>query len=60
MDGPLPGRVGGYPRMQWSFARSGDALIALVHAGLTRPTPARTAGLARLLVREVGTLARVT
>ncbi|MEU6430460.1 hypothetical protein ABZ860_31590 [Microbispora sp. NPDC046973] len=53
----LSGRVGGYPyRMHVVVARSGHTLIALVHAGLTPPDPARTAELARLLVREVGTL----
>ncbi|MEU8195570.1 hypothetical protein AB0C10_17470 [Microbispora amethystogenes] len=53
----LTGRVGGYPyRMHLVVARSGHTLITLVHAGLTPPDPARTAELARLLVREVGTL----
>ncbi|MEV4295787.1 hypothetical protein [Microbispora rosea] len=53
----LSGRVGGYPyRMHLVVARSGHTLIALVHAGLTPPDPARTAELTRLLVREVGTL----
>ncbi|WP_169979170.1 hypothetical protein [Microbispora sp. H10836] len=53
----LAGRVGGYPyRMHLVVARSGHTLIALVHAGLTPPDPARTAELTRLLVREVGTL----
>lgn len=53
----LAGRVGGYPyRMHVVVARSGHTLIAFVHAGLTPPDPARTAELARLLVREVGTL----
>ncbi|MBB2745667.1 UNVERIFIED_ORG: hypothetical protein FHR35_005530 [Microbispora rosea subsp. rosea] len=53
----LSGRVGGYPyRMHVVVARSGHTLIALVHAGLTPPDPARTAELTRLLVREVGTL----
>ncbi|RGA07017.1 hypothetical protein DI270_000150 [Microbispora triticiradicis] len=53
----LTGRAGGYPyRMHLVVARSGHTLITLVHAGLTPPDPARTAELARLLVREVGTL----
>lgn len=53
----LTGRVGGYPyRMHVVVARSGHTVIALVHAGLTPPDPARTAELTRLLVREVGTL----
>ncbi|MBX6386997.1 MAG: hypothetical protein IRZ07_29145 [Microbispora sp.] len=53
----LAGRVGGYPyRMHLVVARSGQTLIALVHAGLAPPDPARTAELTRLLVREVGTL----
>jgi hypothetical protein len=53
----LTGRVGGYPyEMHLVVAGVGHTIIALVHAGLTPPDAGRTEELARLLVREVGSL----
>lgn len=53
----LRGRVGGYPyEMHLVVARSGPALITVVHAGLRRPDVNGTEELARLLARKVGNL----
>jgi hypothetical protein len=48
------GRVGGYPyEMHLVVVRSGDVLISLVHTGLAKLDPGRTARLAALLAGKV-------
>ncbi|MFC4584715.1 hypothetical protein [Sphaerisporangium corydalis] len=49
------GRVGGYPyEMHLVVVRSGDMLISLVHTGLARLDPERTAKLAAVVAARVG------